>query len=77
MSIYIANYNKNLTQVLHKKLIHLIFLCLISFGIALGALLLAFQKYQRKTSIAYIHHQGTTLQVMVRTQSKNQPWKSY
>lgn len=73
MNIYIANYNKNLAQVFHKKLIHLIFLCLVSFGIALGALLLAFQKYQRKTSTAYIHHQGTTLQVMVKTQSNNQP----
>jgi hypothetical protein len=73
MSIYIANYNKNLIQVFRKKLIYSIFLCSISFGIALGALLLAFQKYQQKTSIAYIHHQGTTLQVMVRTQSKNQP----
>lgn len=73
MSIYIANYNKNLTQVFHKKLTQWIFLCLLSFGIALGALLFAFQKYQRKTSTAYIHHQGTTLQVMVRTQSKNQP----
>lgn len=68
MNLHTVNYQNNLVQVFQKRLLYSTILCFVAFGIALVTLLFAFNQYEQKTSMAYIHHLGSTLQVMVKTQ---------
>ena len=69
MKPHTENYQNNLVQVLQKRLLYSTILCFVAFGIASVSLLFAFNEYEQKTSKAYIHHQGSTLQVMIKTPS--------